>query len=255
MENEEKKVASLESEEAEKIDTSAGDAVEELVESAEEVMEDSKEETPAESEQSEIIKAVFSKNEEPTEAELPEKRPGGSVLLEWGKDIVIAIGIALVVMQFIKPTIVQQRSMEPNFYTNDYILVSKQSYKLLGQSPKIGDVIIFATDQTTDKGEPKLLIKRVIGVPGDVVTIRGGKVYINGEEIDDSYTAEQFTTGDIVDLVVPENKLFCLGDNRSVSIDSRSTDIGFVDFDSIVGKAVFRLYPFNSIGSIKNPYS
>lgn len=251
MVNEEKKVASIESEEAEKIDTS----VEELVEDVTEESIDTSEEQQEISEKSEIIKAVFAPEAEPQDADLAEKKPGGSILLEWGKDIVIAIGIALVVMQFIKPTIVQQRSMEPNFYTNDYILVSKQSYKLLGKQPKIGDVIIFETDQTTDKGETKLLIKRVIGVPGDVVTIRGGKVYINGEVIDDSYTAEQFTTGDIVDLEVPENKLFCLGDNRSVSIDSRSADIGFVDFDSIVGKAVFRLYPFNAMGSIENPYS
>ena len=203
------------------------------------------------SENSEIIKTIFSQDEI-----LEEEKPGiGRILLEWAKDIVIAIIIALIVMQFIKPTIVQQRSMEPNFYTNDYVLVSKQSYGLFRQTPKLGDVIIFATDQTTDKGEEKLLIKRVIGVPGDVITIRGGKVYINGEVIDDSYTADQFTTGDIVDLVVPENKVFCLGDNRGVSIDSRSSEIGFVDFDSIVGKAVFRLYPFSSMGRIKNPYS
>lgn len=183
-----------------------------------------------------------------------EKETKGYWIKEWLKEIILAIIIAVVVMQFIKPTIVKQRSMEPNFYTNDYLLVSKQSYKLFHNSPEMGDVIIFETNLKTDAGDEKLLIKRVIGLPGDVVSIKEGKVYVNGNMIDDSYTKDQFTNGELEDVVVPENKLFCLGDNRMVSVDSRSTDVGFVDYEQIIGKAVFRIYPFKDFGTIFNPY-
>ena len=184
-----------------------------------------------------------------------EEESAGSFFKELIKEVLAAVIIALIVMQFIKPTIVKQRSMEPNFNSNDYLLISKQSYGLFRNKPEIGDVIVFETNMKTDNGEDKLLIKRVIGVPGDVITIKDGKVFVNGTEIDDSYTMEQYTTGDIEDLVVPENKLFCLGDNRGVSVDSRSADVGFVDYDSILGKVIFRLYPFKDLGVIKNPYN
>ena len=183
-----------------------------------------------------------------------EEERGGSVLLDWIKEILLAVVIALIVMQFIKPTIVKQRSMEPNFYTNDYLLVSKQAYTLFSKAPEMGDVIIFETEMKTENGEEKLLIKRVIGLPGDVISIKEGKVSVNGIEIDDSYTLEQETYGDIEDLVVPEHKVFCLGDNRRVSVDSRSSEVGFIDFDNIIGKAVFRLFPFDRFGTIDNPY-
>ena len=183
-----------------------------------------------------------------------EKESGKSILLGWVKEIIIAIIIAIIVMQFIKPTIVKQRSMEPNFHTNDYLLVSKQSYKLFHQNPEMGDVIIFETEMKTENGDDKLLIKRVIGVPGDVISIKDGKVYVNGIEIDDSYTNDGTTNGEIEDLVVPEGKVFCLGDNRLVSVDSRSSDIGFVDYSQIIGKAVFRLFPIKDFGTIYNPY-
>ncbi len=177
-----------------------------------------------------------------------------TLIMDWVKEILIAIIVAMVIMQFIKPTIVKQRSMEPNFYTNDYLLVNKQAYKLFRQTPEMGDVIIFETEMKTENGDEKLLIKRVIGVPGDVISIKDGKVFVNGIEIDDSYTKEQYTNGDIEDLVVPENKLFCLGDNRQVSVDSRSSDVGFVDYKQVVGKAVFRILPFKDFGTIFNPY-
>ena len=192
-----------------------------------------------------------------SEAETPDTETietkesgGGSLLLSWLKEIIIAI----IVMQFIKPTIAKQRSMEPNFFTNDYLLVSRQSYKLFQNKPEMGEVIIFETEMKTENGDDKLLIKRVIGVPGDVISVKNGKVFVNGIEIDDSYTKDQETNGDIEDLVVPENKLFCLGDNRLVSVDSRSSDVGFVDYDQIVGKVVFRLFPFKDFGTIYNPY-
>ena len=98
------------------------------------------------------------------------------------------------------------------------------------------------------------LIKRVIGVPGDTINISDGEVYINGELDDQSYTNDGETTGTVKDLKVPEGKLFCMGDNRFVSVDSRSKDVKFVDQDTIVGKAVFRLFPLGKMGVLHNVY-
>ena len=93
---------------------------------------------------------------------------------EWIKDIIIAIVIALIVVQFIKPTIVKQSSMEPNFYENDYLFVSKQSYTF--GEPKRGDVVVVHSALLRENGDEKLLIKRVIGLPGDKIDISDGKV-------------------------------------------------------------------------------
>ena len=168
------------------------------------------------------------------------------------KDIVIAIVIAFIIVQFIKPTIVMESSMEPNFYERDYLLVSRMAYKF-DKMPQKGDVIIFKSDLQTEDGKDKLLIKRVIGLPGDQITIQDGNVSINGELDDQSFTSEGYTPGDI-DVTVPEGELFCMGDNRPVSIDSRSEEVGCVEMGRVVGKAVFRAFPFNKIGRIVNPY-
>ena len=172
---------------------------------------------------------------------------------EWIKDILIAIVIAIVVVQFIKPTIVKESSMEPNFYENDYLFVSKQSYTF--GEPKRGDVVVFHSSLVQENGDEKLLIKRIVGLPGETIDISDGKVYINGEELKEDYTKEGYTSGEISGLVVPEGEVFCMGDNRRVSIDSRSDDVGCIDIDDIVGKVVFRLSPFSEIGMIKNPFS
>ena len=197
---------------------------------------------------------VVSVDDQDFDGETRGRSEGKSLIMDWVREILVAIIIAMIIMQFIKPTIVKQRSMEPNFYTNDYLLVNKQAYGLFRQTPELGEVIIFETEMKTENGDEKLLIKRVIGVPGDVISIKDGKVSVNGTIIDDSYTKDQYTSGDIEDLVVPENKLFCLGDNRAVSVDSRSPEVGFVDMDQVVGKAVFRVLPFKEFGTIGNPY-
>lgn len=177
-------------------------------------------------------------------------------LKEWMKDIIIAVIVAAVVMQFIKPTIVKESSMEPNFYEDDYLFVSKQSYGLFRGTPKIGDVVIFKSNiDEGDTGRKKLLIKRVIGTPGDKISVHDGKVYVNDEQIADNYTKDKDTNGEVKDLIVPKDKYFVLGDNRTVSVDSRYADVGFVAKKELVGKVVFRLLPFKRFGTIKNPYN
>lgn len=171
---------------------------------------------------------------------------------EWIKDIAIAAAIAFVIVQFVKPTIVKESSMEPNFYENNYLLVNRQAYTF--KEPERGDVIVFHSSLVQSNGHEKLLIKRVIGLPGEEIDISEGQVYINGEPLEEDYTKEGFTTGELTGFVVPEGQLFCMGDNRRVSIDSRSEEVGCVKKDDLLGKVFVRLYPFDQIGLIRNPY-
>ena len=167
-------------------------------------------------------------------------------LLEWIRDIVIAVIIAAIILAFFKPIIVQQESMQPNFYSGDYLITSRQAYRLFGQ-PERGDVIVFKSHLDDEKGKQKNLIKRIIGLPGDTVEIKNGDVYINGELLQEEYVAEQGLSGEMEAVTVPEGRLFVMGDNRRVSQDSRSPEVGTIEMDSIVGKVVLRLYPFNQI--------
>lgn len=179
------------------------------------------------------------------------KEKSTSFVKEFIKDIIIAVAIVVVVTIFIKPTIVKEHSMDPTLHENNYLIISKMSY-FHKDHPNHGDIIVFKTDMDrTDGGGKKLLIKRVIGVEGDIITIKDGNVYRNGELLDEPYVNGQETWADeglvIEDLEVGEDELFCMGDNREVSLDSRSPQVGNVEEEDVVGKAVVRLYPFNQI--------
>jgi len=169
---------------------------------------------------------------------------------EWIIDIVIAILIASIILFFVKPTIVREHSMENTLHDGDYLFVSRQTYKLFGKEPMQGDIVVFESDLETVSGRNKYLIKRVIGVPGDVVKISDGTVYVNGVALDEPYTKDGYTASDMWEVEVPEGMLFCMGDNRQNSTDSRDSRVGCVPMDDLMGKAVFRIYPFNQIGSL-----
>ncbi len=165
------------------------------------------------------------------------------------KDLVIAVFIAVVIIQFIKPTIIKESSMQPTLYENDYIFLSKQAYNLFGD-PDYGDIIVFHSDIDSDNGDKKDLIKRIIGLPGDVISVEDGVVYRNEEAIKESYIMEDYTTGEVFGYEVPDGMIYVMGDNRRVSLDSRSEDIGAVSMDQIMGKAVWKVYPFKDFGKI-----
>ena len=168
-----------------------------------------------------------------------------SNLKEFVKELVIAIVIALLIMQVVKPTIVKESSMAPTLYENNYLLLARQIYRF--EKPQRGDIIVFHSDLVTAGGKEKLLIKRIIGLPGDVITIANGNVYLNGNKLTEPYIKDGTTDGEIIDFEVPEGELFVMGDNRLVSVDSRSAAVGTVKLDRVLGKAFVRLYPFNKI--------
>ena len=181
-----------------------------------------------------------------------DKKDKDAGIRGWVKDISIAIIVALLIMAFIKPTIVQDRSMQSTLYENNYILLSRQAY--LFSEPSAGDIIVFQSDLPANgrrsNSGGKLLIKRVIAVAGDTIKIADGNVYVNGELQIEPFLNGAQTPGSINNWRVPEGTVFVMGDNRSHSTDSRHDAIGFVSVDDIVGRAFFRLFPFNQIGSV-----
>ena len=162
------------------------------------------------------------------------------------KEILLAAILAAVVITFVRPTIVKQTSMQDTLNPNDYLIMSRRAYAG-DREPKRGDIIIFKSELQDENGKDKLLIKRVIGLPGDEVTIDDGKVYLNGKEYKESYLKDGYTPGSVNKLKVPEGQYFVMGDNRVVSIDSRYSEVGCVKKGAIKGKAVVRLFPFNKI--------
>lgn len=167
---------------------------------------------------------------------------------EWMKDILIALIVAVIILQFIKPTFVKETSMTPTLQEYNFLFLSKQAYHF--GDPKQGDIIVFHTKLKTQSGDEKLLIKRVIGLPGDTINIADGVVSVNGKVLDEPYIKDGYTSGYIENLKVPEGSLFMMGDNRQNSTDSRDPSVGCVKISDVYGKAVFRLYPFNEIGTL-----
>jgi signal peptidase I len=169
-------------------------------------------------------------------------------VLLWARDVLIALAIALLILQLVKPTIVRQHSMENTLHPNDYVFVNKQAYRF-GDVER-GDVVVFRSHLESDDGSEKNLIKRVIGLAGDTVEIHDGVVYVNDEALQEPYIKEGYTAGTMEKVTVPEGTLFLMGDNRQQSKDSRDPEVGFVPEDEVIGKAFFRLYPLKDAGVI-----
>lgn len=145
-------------------------------------------------------------------------------------------------------TIVYKSSMEPTLYDGDNLIVEKISPRL-GRI-KRGDIVTIKSASDWLHEEGKTIIKRVIAVAGDSVEIKDGKVYVNGQEIEENYIKGNYTVAmneEYSRLTVPEGHVYVLGDNRSTSIvDSRT--IGPVSTDKIESRAIIRVYPFSRFG-------
>jgi signal peptidase I len=195
----------------------------------------------------------ITKAKEPTAVEGQALEKSKSTFREYAE----AIGMALLLALFIRTFIVQafkipSGSMIPTLQIGDHILVNKLAYGIRVpfledylvdfSKPKRGDVIVFIFPEDRSKD----FIKRVVGVAGDSVEIRGKKVSINGKEIDDPHAHFEGDDPQLAGLsnrddygprIVPENHVFVMGDNRDRSYDSRFW--GYVDLDEVRGKAFF----------------
>lgn len=153
-----------------------------------------------------------------------------------------AFVLALLITHFVgQKTEVLGHSMEPNLYQDQQLVVDKVSYRF--HAPARGDIVIVDVP-----GYEIPLIKRVIGLPGEMVEIRGGQVLINGQPLDEPYL-DDVTQRDFGPVEVPAGHVFVMGDNRNVSHDSRS--IGPVPQEWIVGRAWVRVWPFEEFGLLE----
>lgn len=169
---------------------------------------------------------------------------------------VVIILIVVLIRTFIAtPVIVNGPSMEKTLYDGEMLILNKLSKRL-------GDIDRFDIVVIDDDADDELIIKRIIGLPGDKVAYKDNKLYINDELVED-YGYGETQDFDIYDIcmagggsknscnyeTIPDNYYLVLGDNRVVSYDSRY--IGFINYEDIKGKVLIRLWPLNKIGSIE----
>lgn len=201
-------------------------------------------------------------------------------ILEWIICIVIAIVIAIIIKYFIgTPTIVNRYSMYPTLEPNERLILNRIS-KTFHQTPKRGEIITFEAPKENmdieelDLNYPKAIyeekkgiwnrfvyyvleinktsyIKRVIGLPGERIRIEKGKVYINGNELEEPYLPEDTITESylLTDFTVPEGYVFAMGDNRQKSTDCR--DFGCIPIEKIEGTVLIRFWPLHKMGKVR----
>ena len=163
-------------------------------------------------------------------------------LLEWAGTIVVAIVLSLVIRSYVaEARWIPSESMLPTLKVGDHLMTDKISYQF--KSIQRGDIVVFTPPAEAHIDEDAL-IKRVIGLPGDSVSIQERTVYINGKPLKEPYLLEK-PREDLKPFTVPEDHVFVMGDNRNNSYDSRFW--GPLPTDNIIGRAMFLYYPFNHL--------
>lgn len=161
---------------------------------------------------------------------------------DWIIPIIIAVVLAILINKFlIFRVYIPSSSMAPTLNVNDRLLVTKV-YK--PENLKRGDIVVFNSKELDE-----IVIKRLIGLPGDEIRFDGTSVYVNGKKIDEPYVKnpmEFYGT-----FKVPQGKYFFLGDNRANSNDARFWKNPYINGDQILGKAQVKIYPFNEIGFLQ----
>ena len=194
--------------------------------------------------------------EQPTSTDNPESQPSppqeppAGVLraawlwfLELGETVLPAIVIAVLINLFLaQATRVYGHSMEPNLHSDQRLVVEKVSYRLHG--PQRGDVVVL---RMPDRG-PELLIKRIIGLPGETIEVRNGDLYVDGRLLTEPYLSLK-PGGSYGPVQVPAGHVFVMGDNRAASNDSRV--FGPVPLEQIVGRAWVSYWPLKSLGVVQ----
>ena len=173
------------------------------------------------------------------------------------KNLLIWIAIALIIRwQVLEPRWIPSGSMLPTLQIQDKILVEKITPKITSKSNLSkfrNNIIVFNVPEQLIKAgyeTDTALIKRVIGVPGDKVEVKEGNLYLN-DVAQDNYIYDKNINYSIGPLIVPEQSFWVMGDNRNNSMDSHIW--GFLPYEKIIGRAIFRYWPLNKIGPIRFP--
>jgi len=178
--------------------------------------------------------------------------------------LALAVVLTLVVKAFVAQAFyIPSESMEPQLRQGDRVVVSRTSYRL--HDLRRGDIVVFPSPAAPPEDEglvvglfhdvlesvalrdpgDRELIKRVIGLPGEVIEGRDGHVMIDGRRLVEPYLGASVVTSDFGPFEIPDGRIFVMGDNRTNSHDSRFSDIGTIAVDSVVGRAIARVWPPN----------
>jgi len=168
----------------------------------------------------------------------------GEEIKDWVVSIIIAIVLAFFIRYFIVELyMVEGPSMRPTLVNGERLVVNKFIYRL--KQPEKGDIVVFRYPRDPSRD----FIKRVIGVAGDTIEVKDGKVFLNGQLLNESYILER-TRGSYPAATIPEGHIFVMGDNRNNSEDSRFRDVGFVSLEMLKGKAVMVFWPFDQMKTL-----
>jgi signal peptidase I len=180
----------------------------------------------------------------------PEKQPLQKVENPWVeafKTITLSAVLAFGIRSFVaEARYIPSGSMLPTLQINDRLIIDKISYNF--RNPERGDIVVFSpTDALKAQNFKDAFIKRLLGLPGDKVEVKEGRVYVNDQLLKENYIEEKpnYNFGPVT---VPPNQYLVLGDNRNNSYDSHYW--GFVPRDHIIGKAVVRFWPLNRVGEL-----
>lgn len=169
---------------------------------------------------------------------------GISLILYMAVIWLLCMGLIRYVVQ---RSIVEGSSMHPTMEDGDSLLIDKITYRF--RDPERFEIIVFQYPH----GEDTYYIKRIIGLPGETVRIQDGRVYINGEVLEESYGMDLIRNAGRAnqEITLGEDEYFVLGDNRNVSSDSRDPSVGNVSARQIIGRVICRVYPFDKIGKVE----
>ena len=200
----------------------------------------------------------FESNTDSAKTFTSKRTPAFKEIFEWLDAIVISVIAVILLFTFVFRTVgIKGESMENTLFENDHVVISNLFY-----SPKQGDIVVISRNYSNLNGDTNTddspIIKRVIAVAGQDVTIdpTTGRVMVDNMLISENYVKPGSITtwGDgsteTKTITVEEGKIFVMGDNREESLDSRYSQIGQVDIRYVLGRAIFRVYPFSSIGGL-----
>ncbi|WP_373280728.1 signal peptidase I [Paenibacillus pini] len=177
-----------------------------------------------------------------------EKSSGLAEFWDWAKTIVIAFVVMMLLNLFVfNLSSVRGQSMQPTLYENERLFVDKIVYDFT--NPKHGEVVVLK-DPSDGPDKKEFLVKRIVGVPGDIVEVKEHKLYVNGILKVEPYTEVDIQDEDFAPITIEKDHYFVMGDNRHLSASRDSRSFGSVKAGDIVGRAEFIFWPITQIKSL-----